>query len=69
VQVSRKVHIEAYSAKTYAVPNGTLKVCIELTPKQCKLAVIELLGGFMSEQEAYEFLRAEFPEWFEEAKA
>ena len=67
--MSRKVHIEAYSEKTYAIPNGALKICLELTPKQCKLAVIAMLGGSMSEQEAYEFVRAEFPNWFEKEKA
>lgn len=45
---------------------GTRAVAVELnmTNLQVKRAVVDMLGG-MPESDAFEFLRSEFPEWFE----
>lgn len=42
-----------------------VQVELQMTPKQRLTAVAELLGSGMSEQEAFEGLRAIFPHWFE----
>ena len=40
-------------------------VTVQMTAEQRKAAIKELLGTGWGEQEAFEFLRAEFPAWFE----
>lgn len=42
-----------------------VQVELQMTPGQRLSAVAQLLGSGMSEQEAYEGLRAMFPQWFE----
>mgnify|MGYP003440551221 FL=1 len=42
-----------------------VQVELSMTPGQRLSAVAQLLGSGMSEQEAYEGLRAMFPQWFE----
>lgn len=54
------------SVTPIVMPKGvTVVVDLDMTPKQRLTAVAELLGTGMSEQEAYEGLRAMFPQWFE----
>lgn len=45
---------------------GTRAVAVELnmTDKQVRAAIVDMLGG-MPETDAFQFLRSEFPEWFE----
>ncbi len=44
-----------------------IRLSMELTTDQRKAAIRELLGNGWCERDAFEFLRAEFPEWFEVA--
>lgn len=46
----------------------TVVVELELTPAQRFAAVEDLLGSGMSQQEAYDGLRALFPGWFTEER-
>ena len=45
-----------------------VRVCLSMSREQRRVAVATMLGA-MPEHEACAWLRAEFPEWFEEAKA
>lgn len=45
---------------------GTRAVAVELnmTDKQIRAAVVDMLA-YMPESDAFQFLKSEFPEWFE----
>ena len=49
---------------------GTRAIALELsmTDRQAREAVLNLLGG-MPEQDAFEWLRSEFPAWFPAVEA
>lgn len=50
---------------TSVVPVGaTLHIKIDITDRQRWAAVAELLGCGISEQDAYEGMKALFPDWF-----
>jgi hypothetical protein len=67
--MSRAVYLEANALES-VIPHtreGARYIAVELdlTPKQRRAAIVDLLSHGISEQEAFEFLRSEFPEWFE----
>lgn len=44
--------------------NRAISLELRMTDRQCREAVLNLLGG-MPEQQSCEWLRSEFPAWFE----
>ena len=50
----------------YSHGDRSIQMDLEMTTEQRRAAVLELLGD-MPEQQAFEFMRAEFPAWFVEA--
>ena len=65
--MSGPVYIQAQniaSVQPEGGPGGrSIGVELEMTDRQMRDAVIDLLGG-MPEQEASDWLRSEFPNWF-----
>ena len=59
-------HIEEVTPLNGGAYGRQLRVGVSMGSEQIKLAILNLLGG-MPEQDAYNMLRSEFPEWFTEA--
>ena len=60
----RPVYIEAQDVASLRSLTRNIAVELNMTTPQIKRAVVDMLGG-MPESDAFEFLRSEFPEWFE----
>jgi hypothetical protein len=67
VAVSGAVFIEGVSLASLIPMGGigdrSIGLDINMTNRQVRDAILNLIGG-MPEQEAYEWLRGEFPAWF-----
>lgn len=52
-------------ATGYGNSGPALRIELDMSEAQIKAAIVGLIGNHMGEQQVYEWLRGEFPEWFE----
>ena len=61
--------VEFSVSALYSVYPGSdafnLRITTEMREEQIKTAIVALVGTTLGEQTMYEFMKAEFPDWFE----